>query len=197
MADWRRAVWFAGLALCFSLQGTVKAENQRDAQLKAEAKLLFTAVLADEQPSQPCQLVSSWDNYPIPEAVARKYLGLRLHAELASPQTDTTPYEILESAESKFFCGADEASNFVSEQLKQFEAGTETILYISSTKHTFPIFSDDYQRAVLVVSGSRSTWRRTPEGIRSLAGEAAGSVWVYQKRGKAWRRVTTVQLFVT
>jgi len=197
MAYWRRVAWLAGFALCFSLTVAVKAENERDARLKAEAKLLFKAVLADDPPAQPCQLDSSWDNYPIPEAVARKYLGLRLHAELASPQTDTNPYEILESVESKFFCSANETSKFVSEQLKKFEAGAETSFYINSRKYTFPVFSDDYRTAVLVASGSRSTWLRTPEGIRSLAGEAAGGVEVYQRRGNVWRRVTTIQLFVT
>jgi hypothetical protein len=122
---------------------------------------------------------------------------LRLHAELSSPQTDTTPYEILESAESKFFCSTEERRKSGSERFKQFEAGTETSFDISSTKYTFPVFSDDYRRAVLVVSGSRSTWLRTPEGIRSLAGEAAGYAAVYEKNGNAWRRVTTIELFIT
>jgi len=197
MADWRCAVWLAGFALCFSLQGAVKAENQLDARHKAEALLLFKAVLAENPPSQPCQLDSTWGKHPIPEAVARKYLGLRLHAELASPPSNTTPYEILESAASKSFCSAGETSKFESEQLEQFEAGMEKSLDIWHRQYTFPVFSDDYRRAVLVVSGGHMTWFRTPEGILPLGFEGAGNAEVYQKRGNAWRRVKTIQLYVS
>jgi hypothetical protein len=197
MADWRRAVWLAGFVVCCGLPGMVKAEDESDVRINAEAKLLFKAVLADKPPSQPCQLDSTWDNYPIPESVAREYLGLRLHAELSSPQSATTPYEILDSADSEFFCSADETRKLDGERLTQFEAGTEKSFDIRRTKYTFPVFSDDYRTAVLVASGSRSTWLRTPEGIRRLAGEAAGYAAVYQKSGDAWRRVTTIELFIT
>jgi|SRR5450756_311882 hypothetical protein len=95
MADCRRIVWLAGLVVCCGLPGVVRAEDESDVRINTEAKLLFKAVLTDEPPSQSCQLDSTWDNYPIPESVARKYLGLRLHAELSSPHSETIPYEIL------------------------------------------------------------------------------------------------------
>jgi hypothetical protein len=197
MIAWRRALRLAEVAVCCCLPGVMKAEDERDARINAEAKLLFKAVLAAEPPSQPCQLPSSWDNYPIPESVGREYLGLGLHAELSPPHTATTPYEILESADSTFFCGADETKKFDGAQLTQFEAGTEQRLEIRRTQYTFPVVTDDYRRAVLVVSGSRSTWLRTPQGIRSLAGEAAGYAAVYGKSENGWRLVTTIRLFVT
>jgi hypothetical protein len=197
MADWRRAAWLAGLAVYFGLLGAAKAEDKAGIRLNAEAKLLFKAVLADAPPTQPCQLDSTWDNYPIPESVARKHLGLRLHAELSSPNSGTVPPEILVSADSEFFCSADQTGKFEGEQLKQFEAGTEKSFEIKRRQYSFPVFSDDYRSAVLVVSGSQLTWIRTPEGIRRLAVEAAGAAEVYKKSGNAWRLVTKIQLFIT
>ena len=197
MADWRRAAWFIGFAVYFGLLGVAKAEDKAGVRLNAEAKLLFKAVLADGLPAQPCQLDSTWDNYPIPESVARKYLGLRLHAELSSPQSETVPYEILDSVDSEFFCSADETKKFEIERLKRFEAGTEKSFEVTRTQYTFPVFSDDYRSAVLVVSGSRSRWLRTPEGIQSFAADAAGYAAVYKKSGNAWRFVTTVELFIS
>ena len=197
MADWRCAVWLAGFVVCCGLPGMVKADDQSDARLKAEAQLLFKAVLAEDPPSQPCQLDSTWDNYPIPESVAREHLGLSLHAELSSPYSATNPYELLESADSAFFCSAEEARKLDGERLKQFEAGTEKSFDIRRRKYTFPVFSDDYRTAVLVASGSRSTWLRTPEGIQRLPLEAAGYAAVYEKSGDAWRLVTTIELFIT
>jgi hypothetical protein len=197
MADRRRAVWLAGFVVCCSLPGVVRAEDESNVRLNAEATLLFKAVFAERPPSQPCELDSTWDNYPIPEEVAREHLGLRLHAELSPPYSATTPYEIIESADSAFFCSADETKKLNSERLTQFEAGTETRLDIISTKYTFPVFSDDYRTAVLVASGSRSTWLRTPEGVRRLPSGAAGYAVVYEKSGDAWRRVTQIELFIT
>jgi hypothetical protein len=122
---------------------------------------------------------------------------LRLHAELSPPHSETTPYEILDSADSEFFCNADEAKKLESERFTRFEAGTERTFEIRRTHYTFPVFSDDYRSAVLVVSGSQSRWLRTPGGIQSLAGDAAGYAAVYEKNGNAWRRVTTIQLFIS
>ena len=95
------------------------------------------------------------------------------------------------------FCSADETRKLDGERLTQFEAGTEKRLDIRRTQYTFPVFSDDYRTAVLVVSGSRLTWLRMPDGIRSLAGEAAGYAVVYEKSENAWRRVTQICLFIT
>jgi len=194
---WRTAFCFV-LAMSFVGPVAVKADDGVDARLEAEARLLFKAVLADERAAEPCELAPEWDTYSIPEAVGRDYLGLTLHAELSSPFNATKPQDILDLAGiSGALCSLEAARKLASERRTQFEAGASRTLLIQTTRYTFPVFSDDYRTAVLVVSHIAEGWARTPDGLRRLPVEAVGYAAVYARSDHGWSRVTTIQLFIT
>jgi hypothetical protein len=198
VAKWKRVVWLVGLAACFGGIGAIKADEAADARLESEARVLFKAVLADEPAPEPCELAPEWDTHPIPEAVARDYLGLTLHAELSGPYVVTKPQAILDLAgKSGALCSSETAKALVSERRKQFEAGSDRMLLIRNTGYSFPVFSDDYRTAVVVVSHSVEGWARTPDRIGRLPVQAVGYAAVYAKSETGWSRVTTIELWVS
>jgi hypothetical protein len=175
------------------------ADESVEVRQAAEAKLLLRAVLTDEPPPERCELDSTWERYPIPESVAREHFGLTLHAELSAPIFGPLPKDILDiAANGEFVCSADRAKSIESERLKEYESSVNTRpLLIRRTRYTFPVFSDDYSSAALVVSHSGHGWAKMPDGVKSLRGEAIGYVAIYRKIEGAWRRITTVALFAS
>jgi hypothetical protein len=59
----------------------------------------------------------------------------------------------------------------------------------------FPVFSDDYESAALVVSHTGHGWARMPDGIKGLTEQGGGYVAIYRKIEGSWRRITTLALF--
>jgi hypothetical protein len=196
--SWRCSVWLVGLLACSAApHDAANADDRAQARLAAEAKLFFAAVLADDPPSEPCELSSTWDTYPIPEDIARKHLGLRLHASLSAPESGTGPLQILQPPTQSALCRDEEAKEFESRGLAAFEAGTDKSFFVKRRKYTFPVFSADFRTAVIVVTKELQGWYRKPEGVAKLRLEAAGLAVVYRKANGKWRRVDTDQLWIT
>jgi hypothetical protein len=191
--------WLVGLAVCFGCFGIAQAEESADARLVAEAKLLLRAVLTDEPPAQQCELKATWQNYPIPESVAREHFGLRAHAELSGQSFGPSLTDILDPApDRELVCDEDRAKSVEDEQLRQYKASDDTQPFIfRRTWYTFPVFSDDYKSAALVVSHIGLGWARMSDGIKSLPAGVVGYVAIYKKIEGDWRRVTTVELFIS
>ncbi len=195
-----RAFWLVAAAISLAMTGMAKAgEGDDQARLKAEAKALFHVVLADEHVPERCELDVEWDTYPIPESVAREYLGLKIHAELSSPFSGTDPREILDlGANSDAFCDQETAKKLQDDRLKEFQEGSDKTLDVSGTRYTFPVFDGDYKTAILVVSHSNLEWYRKPEGIMNFPlGSALGYAAIYTLNDGVWKRLTTVQLFIS
>lgn len=185
----------------FACLGMANADNDVDVRLVAETKLLFRMVLADEPPPERCELEPTWQTYSIPESIAREHFGLTLHAELYT----TAPFfagslrDILDNADGReLVCSADRTKLIEGERLKQYESSRDTRpLIIRRTGYTFPVFSDDYKSAALVVSHIGQGWMRRRTAVERLRTEAIGYVAVYKKIERVWRRVTTIELFAS
>ncbi|WP_240535791.1 hypothetical protein [Bradyrhizobium sp. STM 3809] len=190
-------MYVGSLTMWVCLAGVGRADDQRS-RLNDEAERLFRVVLAEQKDLGPCELAPTWDTYPVPEYVGRKYLGLKLHASLSAPDNGAEAFQILEPPVKGSLCRADEAEELESQRLAAFKVGTEKSLVSTSRKYTFPVFSADYRTAVFVVTGQRSGWyRKSDGGLAKLAVEAAGSAVVYRKVGGSWRHVTTILLWIT
>jgi hypothetical protein len=143
--------------------GVVAAEKPD--RLQQEAIALFQSIVQHE-PGQmdSCALADSWDNYSIPEEFARRHLGMKLHANLVSPDTGTKPAEIIDpqGVNRQAFCSEDEAKRQKNTKLEDFRTGALKIekgpydlsptLTSALRKYTFPVFDPSYRRAVIVTS---------------------------------------------
>jgi hypothetical protein len=181
MAKLNGTVWLVGLAIYFSCFGMVKADEDADVRLVAETKLLFRTVLADETPPERCELEPTWQTYSIPESIAHKHFGLTLHAELSmtAPFSAQSLTDILDLADDgEFVCSADRAKSMEGARLR-----------LRRTGYTFPVFSEDYKSAALVVSHSLY--------VKGFPAVVIGYVAIYKKTKSVWRRVTTIELFVS
>jgi hypothetical protein len=201
MAKLKGTVWLVCLAIYFGCFGMAKADEDVGVRLVAETKLLFRTVLADEPPPERCELEPMCQTYSIPESVAREHFGLTLHAELytTAPFSAGSLRDILNIGDDREpVCSADRAKAIEGERLRQYASSADTrIPIIRRTEYTFPVFSDDYESAALVVYHSGQGWIRTHDGVKSLRMEAIGYVAVYKKIEGTWRRVATIELFVT
>jgi hypothetical protein len=198
MTKLKGVIWLACLAAYLGSFGSMQgAEEGSATRLQAEAELLFKAVLADEPTPQPCELEAKWDTYPIPEDVAREYLDFTAHAELASPQVAAQPAAILDLPSTSAICGAGVAEVSARQRQQDFEASSEQTLLIRSTPYTFPVFSEDYRTAILVISHSVQGWARMTGGVKRLPVQAVGYAAVYARSENGWSRITTIELFIT
>ncbi len=69
--------------VAFPLIGS--AHGSESDRLASEAASLFRVIIAAEPAPKRCRYESDWAPDPLPEDVARDYLGSTLHADLAAP----------------------------------------------------------------------------------------------------------------
>ncbi|CAL78441.1 hypothetical protein BRADO4711 [Bradyrhizobium sp. ORS 278] len=155
------------------------------------------SVLAEDPPAERCELSADWDDYPIPEDIARKHLGIRLHASLSAPYSGTNAFQVLKPRTEEMLCHAAEAKDMESQRLAAFEAGTDKAAFIRQRKYSFPVFSENYRTAIFVVTHMRLGWYRSARGVARLPLEADWSAVVYRKVGGQWRNVDRIGLAAT
>ena len=173
--------------------------EQDQAQLKKEATDLFRSVLADERAPQRCEINAAWDTYPIPEEVARQYLKLKLHAQLSSPFSATSVEDIIHPSETEVICSEDSATKLNVERENAFAVSNDKNLYTLGTTYSFPVFNDSYDTAILVITHTeRFSYHPSVGTIKTAPMEAVGYAAIYTKsEDGVWRRIRTVDLFVT
>ena len=85
-------VWtlWLGLLAAAEPRDVVAAEPPDRPTLEAIA--LFRSVVK-HKPGElgSCALTDRWNHYAVPKELARRHLGMKLHAELVSPSAATTP----------------------------------------------------------------------------------------------------------
>ncbi|MGJ5119990.1 hypothetical protein [Bradyrhizobium oligotrophicum] len=195
MLSWRPSKWSAALFIGpVMVCATAAAADAPQSRLVAEATRLFAVVLADDPSPERCELASDWDSSPVPEEIAHRDLGLRLHASLSAPESFTGPAKVLSPRGGGAICRDSEANDLEAQRLAAFEGGTDKNIFVKRRAYTFPVFDEGYHTAVFVVTYERFGWYRKPAGIARLAPEAAVTAVVYRKAGGRWRRVTMVEL---
>jgi len=191
----------ASIAIALTLQlRPAAAETDRpgdEARLRSEATAFFAAVLPDlDLGRAPCAVAAEWADYPVPAAL----LDVNAHAELVPPPHETRPAEILDpdGRDPAWFCTRPEVDALVlatAQRLAPEPAGTRAEL--AGFELTFPIFSEPFDRAVIVLVDWQIWLSRPADGTAPLAGGQAGSgvALVYERRGDGWVRVGTHDLF--
>ena len=189
------AIIFLGLA--FACPSAKADEADR---LAAEARALFPAVLADEPPAQQCGYDAVWQNDAIPDYIAAKYFGLRVHAGLSPPEQTNDLQAILDPTgrQPAAFCSDADLADYEEARYKAMKDDASSSSMEITTRHfTFPVFDADYKTAILVVTGRRDTWYRADKQTGSFkrgdVGRAppdvASVAKVFRKTPKGWKLI--------
>jgi len=201
-------VWSLSLGLLAAAEPRDLVAAERPDRLTREAIALFRSVLK-HKPGElgSCTLANRWNRYPVPEEVARRHLGMKLHAELVSPNT-TTPAEVIdpEGAIRQAFCGSSEAARQMDAQVEDFRNGGVNVekrpfdlnprLTVVIRDYSFPVFDRGYRRAAIVMAYTSRQWVKVSDGeVRSLGISGAGEAVVYAKHGRLWQRAAREHLF--
>ncbi len=174
-----------------------------------EATNLFARIL-ERTASKPsrCDLAATWLDYPVPEGVARRHLGLTIRADLVPSHHATRPVEVIDPSGrmQHAFCDDKESKMRQDELVQDFTRGvpgTATArldsayrLTVSRTEYSFPIFSRNYRRAIIVVARTSYFWVKPPAGeVKATGLEAAGEAEIYGKQDGAWQLLARESLF--
>jgi hypothetical protein len=210
--------WTRALAVTLTL-GVISAANhvhaemsnaqraRAEARLIREAKALFTLVLTENlsnaanlrslESQQVCEFDRAWDTTPTPTEIARTELGLKIHAALLATPNDIKLEDILDpdGKAGGAFCNAEEIRRGRDEQLKAFRDNQIDRVAHHYTTYTFPIFDENYQKAIVIVTGSAV-------GAQAHNGPRINYVYsqyavVYTKVNGSWHHSKTIILGIT
>lgn len=202
---------FCGLAGVSPLQAENNAWTAQD-RILSEARGLFSQILPSLkfEPGK-CAASDKWYEYPIPQHLGAKYLGLEILADLAPPSfQQSTPAKVMDADDkmSGSFCGKDEADEMQRAAWQQVRwlpessAGTAELPSIAvrapAFQFTFPVFSQDYDRAIVAVVTNQLMLTRDGDGaIHRNDHPTVGRAYSYEKRGGRWVLLDSEELFHT
>jgi hypothetical protein len=159
---------------------------EREERLRSETRALFDAIWKDERPAR-CELDIKWDIYPIPEEDAAKWLGVHIHTNLTFAgdhvfnfQDTVAPNDMFSGA----FCGDIRFAEYMRSLDRGLkERGPASLPSdpygrhgAARTEYSFPVFNEDYTRAVLTRSHTFFYI-----GIGTLDGDASARLYVKEK----------------
>ena len=145
------------IALVFSLLAHLTplsaAEEGDGERSEREATALFRSVLwSDAAMTGPCALSDEWLHYAVPESVAKKYLGLTIHADLI-PSEHPILRQILdpEGERKDVLCSASEIERRSIPQIEKMKSDDQNQeIKTTSVQLSFPVFSDDFDHAIVL-----------------------------------------------
>ncbi len=189
-----------GQASAGELPDWQKAQNR----LRQEAIALFQVIhqrrdAALEHRPTPCEFRTEWDDYPVPDTIARDYLGLRIPADLVPSMIVGSPTEIMDPSRKfpEAFCAkADDELrlSFIVESLKRGELKDEGNPDLKSRwyeilriEYTFPVFDRTYRRAIVMTTSTSRFWYRKPDGVFRGGLDMLVGASIYEKRKGRWR----------
>lgn len=202
---------FCGLAGASSLQAENNALAAED-RILSEARSLFSQILPDLkfEPGK-CATSDRWYEYPIPQYLGEKHLGLKILADLAPPSyQQSKPAEVLD-ADGKMggsFCDKDQADAMQKAAwlqirwLPEASAGTaeppSIVVRAPAFQFTFPVFSQNYDRAIVAVVSNHLQLTRDDDGaIHRSDHPTVGRAYSYEKRDGRWLLRNSEELFHT
>ena len=120
----------------------------------SQAASLLRVIIAGEPAPQRCRYESDWASNPLPEGIAREYLGSTLHADLSAPMSNAD-FQATVDPEKRFafaFCDAAGRDAYESARFDAFEKDKAAkTARVDITALSFPIFDARYRRAVVVI----------------------------------------------
>jgi hypothetical protein len=183
----------AGVILPEDVQRAVAAEPyeiERE-KLRSETRALFATIWRDTRRPARCELDIRWLHYPIPEDNAAKWLGVHVHTDLEFTETikfnfqDTVaPNDIFRGA----FCGNMSFSEYkrsldrVSQEKgpASVPSGPYGTHGVYRREYSFPVFNEDFTRAVL-------TFSQEFFYVRTHTFEGSVSAVLYVKQNGVWK----------
>jgi hypothetical protein len=197
-----------GAAWLSLAQGADADAPPEEERLRAEVTALFKTVLEGEQfELQDCALGSKWRRDPIPQHLAARYFGLKLHADLIAPDPlMMSPADVLYPGEDKIgqFCDRQQAADrevwlvdgFRWQPLEPSSEGRSITIKMPAREFGFPIFTDAFDRAAVLVCGSSVTYRREEDWVRMVTDHPEWCfVKIYDKVQGHWVRGAEERLF--
>ena len=200
-------------AMCLSLLTVAEVRFAVAAEpldrTKQQAIALFRSVIEEKAGELGrCSLAPNWIEYPIPEELARRYLGLKLHAALAPSHPTARATEVIDpdGEMTEVFCDDAESASQRDALVKSFQNGAleaqkepfklDQWLKFRQFQYSFPVFDGAYRRAVIVSAGSSYNWVKVSEGeVRFIDVHGGASALLYIRRDGAWRRSAEETLY--
>jgi hypothetical protein len=176
-------------------------------RLKNEAKEFFAQVLPELNMGQGrCATSTEWLRYSIPREIAAEYFNLTIHADLDPPHHGTKPAEILDPDDQAraSFCNKEQAEQVREEARKRLESSSIAegdqpqfaTIAAPAYELTFPIFSEKFDRAVIVAVRQWLTLQRQDQGTIHVNEQfASGDAHIYERRDGRWSSIGIVPLF--
>jgi hypothetical protein len=169
-------------------------------RLTREAIALFRHVQRPPQLDGRCAIASEWNKYPVDSSTARQYLRSNTHADLVAPHVRVDAESVIgpDGSRSHRFCTNDEWTHFAGQASEAFKNNPEYIRTYSvhRVEYSFPIFNQNFTRAVIVIGYSATGGSRSESGDRMLAHMSGnGGAAVYEKRGGRWFQLTFINYY--
>lgn len=186
-----RLAWFPLLAIASPASADDAAQRvwktQTDRSIREARELFQTAVKPTDDWSE-CSVQEKWSTYPIGAAEAQKYLGLKLWANVLSPQESTKLAEIINSKDRRFVCDEAEREKTAEKQRAQ---PVDRRIKETTYEYGFPVFNTSFTRAILMTHflslGSLPGRRIPPAGN--------GGAAIYAKRSGTWKFVEFINYY--
>ncbi|WP_342737245.1 hypothetical protein [Bradyrhizobium sp. B117] len=162
----------------------------------AAALAIFVAELAAEKTLGPCLIDGdAWMEYAVPVGLARKYLRLRAHEDVA-PVPPPPPIATLDpdGARREVFCSKQESRARRDAAVATLRPGERTVHL--TLGYAFPVFDAAVHTAIVIVGRDVNTWHRGDGGSDPRSsGEMFGIAHVYRKRGDRWDLIVDEEVY--
>jgi hypothetical protein len=168
-----------------------KLRTQLRERMILEATALFAKVLEhDKPPEEPCSIDSKWYTEPVSEDIARKYLGLKQHANLLGSHYGSTPAEVMDPGKKtqRSFCtweerkALHEGEEELASKLTKEKAQPGDYARLHSPieiYYSFPVFDEKFEHAIIVVLSSHGgwSWGYANKLVMTAGGSIHADVW--------------------
>jgi hypothetical protein len=196
------------LALCSALiTARARAESPElafakaaDARLKQEATDLFRIILVGPLSTpQPCQFGAKWlkgTEAQITEDIARRYLNLKVHADLSAPGHNIS-YQAVPDPDNKhpdWFCDDEQTQKYEDKKMEEFTKSKNYSMNFYGINLSFPIFNNNYDRAVIIISSSNHYVIKSEK--RQQTPGCPASAFAYTKIAGVWREMDSTEISV-
>jgi hypothetical protein len=199
-------VFGAALAIAFMIMtGGTRAQDEHTkaarekAQLVQETASLFQVIREKAAQPQPCEFDKDWDTAPIQADLARAIFGLKAHAGLVSTSHGIEIRNILDPKNEvrEAFCDVEETKSSVDERIAVFEKSEEKEINITHTSFSFPIFTNDFKEAAILVSYISITRYNGRGKIKGEPIYIFEGVEIFKKDKGIWRHTKTKTIGIT